>query len=211
MVANKHIFGGGPYSVAGGKMAREIGKPQRTMVEIKIKQRKAGRKVGPAQYRAGLEPPFMPEKPTDFYHPGGNSVCYLIQTAHLMGCDPIYLLGFTMQSGTPYHFGRINPVTKRGAFWDVIPPMDWLKWYEGRYPGRVRVCSGWSGPIYEVFKLERFDESDATERDESEANSEDGAGVQRPGPDGDVSPRDGESGKQEVSPPYKQDNSTWWS
>lgn len=178
VVANKHIFGGGPYSVAGGKMIREVGKPLRTMAEITVKPRKGGRKVGKV-YRAGVSPPFMPEKMTEPFHPGGNSVCYMIQTAHLMGCDPIYLLAFTLESGTPYHFGKVNPVTRTGAFYDPDPPLDWLRWYEERYPGRVRVCSGWSGPIYDVFQLERFDavqeeaQGQDAERHEPEADGQD--------------------------------------
>lgn len=209
VVANKGIFGGGAYSVAGGKMARELGKPVRTLAEISVRARRKGKKVGPLQYRAGCEPAYMPEKITDQYHPGGNSVCYLIQTAHLMGCDPIYLLGFTMESGTPYHFGRINPVTKRGAFWDVVPPMDWLRWYESRYPARVMVCSGWSGPIYDVFKLERFHESEAIDRHESEAHGGDVSGVQQSGQGSDASAGDDQA-RSQSGLPRQEETPVWW-
>jgi hypothetical protein len=201
VVANTHIFGGGPYSVAGGKMAREVGKPQRTLAEIAIARRKGGVKIGKT-FRPGMVQPFMPKKITEPYHPSGNSVCYMIQTAHLMGCDPIYLLGFTLQSGTPYHFGKVNPVTRKGAFYDIDPPMHWLQWYESCYPGRVKVCSGWSGPIYEVFQLERFHAEEAegpdAERNESDQRSGSDAQVERPGSRGDEPARDDGQGSQSL-------------
>lgn len=156
-VVSKHIFGGGVYSTTHNKLLKMVGSGQRHLAEIVVKRRGRGMRMPNGAYRANVEPNWMPEKITDPYHPGGNSLCYLIQTAHLMGFDSIYAMGFTLQSGTPYAFGRTNPVTRRKAFYDGEVPLLWLRWYEARYPGRVRLLPGWSGPIYEVFQTEGFD------------------------------------------------------
>jgi hypothetical protein len=156
-VVSKHIFGGGAYSTTHNKLLKMVGSGQRKLAEIEIKRRGRGMRMPNGVYRANMEPPYLPEKLTDPYHPSGNSLCYMIQTAHLMGFDPIYAMGYTLQSGTPYAFGRTNPVTRKASFYDQDVPMVWLRWYEARYPGRVRLLPGWSGPIYEVFQTEGFD------------------------------------------------------
>ncbi len=156
-VVSKHIFGGGVYSTTHSKLLRMVGSGQRKLCEIEVMRRGRGVRLPSGAYRASVQEPFMPEKLTDPYHPSGNSLCYMIQTAHLMGFDPIYAMGFTLQSGLGYHFGRTNPVTKRTSFYDSEVPLLWLRWYEARYPGRVRLLPGWEGPVYEVFQTEGFD------------------------------------------------------
>jgi hypothetical protein len=107
-----------------------------------------------------MVPPFMPKRITDPYHPGGNSLCYMIQTAHLMGCSPIYCLGFTLENGTGYFFGLENPVTNRRSFYaDPVRAIEWLRWYRSQWPGRVKLWPGWSGPVYEALEVVTDDEA----------------------------------------------------
>ena len=137
-------------------MLRMVGQKKWPVTPIRIGKSLPGKSGKDRVYRPGLTDPYMPARASDDYHPGGNSVCYMIQTAHLMGCDPIYLLGFTLQSGSGYFFGMNNPVLKRRAKYqdDGARPIHWLRWYSKRYPGRVLLWPGWQGPIYDVFETE---------------------------------------------------------
>lgn len=134
-----------------------VGSGQRQLAEISIKPKGRGIRLPNGIMRANAHPPYMPAKLTDQFHPGGNSLCFQIQLAHLMGCDPIYALGFTLQSGLAYHFGRENPVTKRTSLYDSEVPIVWLVWYESQFPGRVRLLPGFDGPVYKVLQTEGFD------------------------------------------------------
>lgn len=110
-------------------------------------------------FRPPLVQPFMPKSIRDAYHPSGNSLCYMIQTAHLMGCDPIYCVGFTLQTGTGYFFGRKNPVLGRTTIYDHNRAFDWLRWYGAKY-GRAVLWPGFQGPVYDV--METLDAEEAT-------------------------------------------------
>lgn len=154
IVANRNLFGGGPYSVAGQKVLRMVGcKTQPSMAQITVAPVHGGTRDQRGKYRKPIIPPYMPKHIVEPYHPGGNSACYAIQTAHLMGCDPIFLLGFTLQSASGYFFGRQNPVHKANSWYDADRACDWLRWYRATYPGRARLWPGWSGPIYDVLEL----------------------------------------------------------
>jgi hypothetical protein len=155
---SKHCFGGGAYSTTHSRMLRMVGRGQRQLAEISIKPKGRGIRLPNGVMRANAHPPYMPEKLTDQFHPSGNSLCFQIQLAHLMGCDPIYALGFTLQSGLAYHFGRENPTTKRATLYDSEVPLAWLSWYESQYPGRVRLLPGFDGPVYKVLQTEGFDD-----------------------------------------------------
>jgi hypothetical protein len=148
------LFGGGPYSTAGSMQARMVGKRRWPITKVRVNRPKGGKTVG-GVYRNHWADPYLSEGFDGGLHPGGNSVCYQIQIAHLMGCDPIYLLGFTLANGSTYFFGRENPVEKRPPLYEVDRAMVWLKWYEEQYPGRVRLIPGWDGPITEVFEVDR--------------------------------------------------------
>ena len=101
----------------------------------------------------------MPKSLDDDYHPTGNSIGYTIQTAHLMGSEEIYCLGFTLKSGSPYFFGsNQNPVTKRTSIYDTHRALAWLEWYESKWPGRARLVEGWDGPVYDVLQVVTHDE-----------------------------------------------------
>ena len=108
--------------------------------------------------RNGVSPPFMPKLITDEFHPGGNSVCYAIQLAHLMGSTEIYLMGFTLKSGSRYFFGDKNPISKRLSTYDERRALDWLAWFESKWPGRAKLVEGWDGPINEVLQTVTCDE-----------------------------------------------------
>lgn len=132
-------------------MSRMVGSSTWPVSEIRIAKAKGGARGRDGVFRPSIVPPFMPERITDPYHPGGNSVCYTIQTAHLMGASKIFLLGFTLVSGSGYDFGRQNPVTRRDSVYDVDRAMAWLRWFAKGHPGRVRLWPGWPGPLHEVF------------------------------------------------------------
>jgi hypothetical protein len=133
-------------------------------------------------------PPYFVKNLDEPFHPGGNSLCYALQFALLMEADPIYLMGFTLVSGGGYEFGRDNPVKKAGrsrpAFYDVERAMEWLREVEKKWPGRVRLLPGWSGPLQDLFSIEpmprvkqdRFDEKQAEEAKEAKALPELNAG-----------------------------------
>jgi hypothetical protein len=187
VIASKHIFGGGPYSVAGSNALRTVGQVRWPISEISIAPAKGGTRTKDGVYRPAIVEPFLPKRITDPYHPGGNSLCYMIQTAHLMGCDPIYAIGFTLASGSTYFFGRENPVTRRSSIYDTERAIHWLRWYQSRYPGRVRLWPGFNGPVYKVLEVVDEDEAEALggaqPRDERDPQGVDVQAVEQLRPD----------------------------
>lgn len=123
-------------------------------VEFRIRPlANGGRRIGGVWHNTAVAP-FLPEKATDEFHPSGNSLCYAIQWALLMGADPIRLLGFTLQSGSSYPWGPNNPVTGRPSFYQTERALDFLRFVEATFPGRVRPLTGWEGPLYSVLRPE---------------------------------------------------------
>jgi hypothetical protein len=176
VLVNRPIFGGGPYSTTHSRLLKMVGSGERRIIEIEIARAKGKIRLPSGVIRNCAPEPYMPKRLTELFHPSGNSVCYTIQLAHLMGCNPIYLLGFTLQSGTPYFFGRQNPALRRTSFYDEEVPLTWCRWYETQHPGRVRLWPGWDGPIYEVFRT----------LDEPDQDSGVVPGQERPGQDRDA-------------------------
>lgn len=182
-------------------MLRMVGQRKWPISEIRIKDLngKPGKRVevkGVGIWHRNICPPFIPAKFTDEFHPGANSLCFGIQTAHLMGCNPIYLLAFTLKSGSGYFHGLSNPVHKGRSIYDVDRALDWCRWYEGAFPRRVRLLPGWEGPVYDVFATEALDDyrrvlgggslpvgEGAPELD-ADALGADADGGHGPGPDG---------------------------
>jgi hypothetical protein len=159
VVANKRLFGGGPYSVAGSNSLRIVGQRKWPIAEIGIDIPKSVVRARGGEIQRQHVPPFLPKTFADLYHPGGNSLCYMIQTAHLMGCSPIYCLGFTLSTGTGYFFGLDNPATgKRSFYSDPARAIDWLRWYDSQHPGRARLWPGWLGPVNEALEVVSEDE-----------------------------------------------------
>jgi len=162
VVANKSaIGGGGVYSVAGGKLARMVGKKLWPVAEIEVMRSRGGVRGKDGIFRAGWVDPFMPKKLTEPFHPSGNSVCYMIQLAHLMGANPIHLLGFTLQNGLGYQHGRTNPVTGRTTFYaDPERALTYLRWLNERFPDRIFCDPDWGNtPVGEVFQVRRAEGS----------------------------------------------------
>ncbi len=139
--------------MAGSAQLRIVGRKRWPISQISIARKGAVKRLKNGHMRNAIVPPYLPKRITDPYHPTGNSVGYMMQTAHLMGCDPIYLLGFTLASGSGYFFGRDNPITRQKSKYDADMAMDWLTWYRNRYPGRVKLWPGWQGPIYDVLEV----------------------------------------------------------
>lgn len=155
VVANKSIFGGGPYSVAGATQLRMVGQRKWPSCDITIERHKPGGKRDPRTgiFKPPHTAPFLPKRIRDPYHPSGNSLCFMIQTAHLMGCSPIYCLGFTLATGTGYFFGSDNPVTRKRAIYDAERALEWLRWYRSQHPGRALLWPGWVGPVYDALEV----------------------------------------------------------
>lgn len=143
----------------GEAIARLVGSKRIDPFHIRIAPPKGTVLYDDGVRRNAATPPFMPESLTDEFHPGGNSLCYTIQLAHLMGCDPIYALAFTIKPGSGYQWGNnTNPVTGRASMYDVRRALEWLSWYDQQWPGRVQLVEGWSGPVYDVFSKVTCDE-----------------------------------------------------
>lgn len=153
-LVSQGVFGGGTYSTRGRAFATLIGRRKPWICDFKIKMPRGGQRDSKGIFRNAMDAPFLPKTYQQPFHAGGNSVCYAIQHAHLWGADPVYLLGFTLENGTPYEWGKVNPATKRPAFYEQERALAWLKWYENHFPGRVRLMPGWAGPIYDVFCTE---------------------------------------------------------
>jgi hypothetical protein len=166
-VVNRGIFGGGVFSVARGRQVRIVGGKERRLSEIGIRQLKGAKrnqKSGEVEY--AIMEPFLPRSLREDFHHGGNSLCFAIQLAHLMGANPIYLVGFTLQNGIGYFFGRTNPVTRRTTIYQHERALAWCRWYAKMHPGRVLLDPSFSGPIYDVFPKANFDARQATAGDQ---------------------------------------------
>jgi len=154
------LSGGGIYGrQSAGLAVKLIGKQKAAHVCGYKIQRTTGGKIVNRNWIANVPPPFLPKSYNDQFHQTGNSLGYCIQHATLMGAKEIVLLGFTLKSGSAYEFGRINPVTKRPPEYDldghVAPVLNFCRFYEKRFPGRVKLAKGWEGPIYDakVFQV----------------------------------------------------------
>lgn len=163
VLGNRPIFVGGSYygRTLEGMIAKTVAERGQSKVHfsyysIKIPNACVVRdgRVSPARL-----PPYFVKNLDEPFHPGGNSLCYAMQYALQMEADPIYLMGFTLVSGTGYEFGRDNPVRKvsgrrRQSLYETERAMEWLREVEKTWPGRVRLLPGWEGPLYDLFSVE---------------------------------------------------------
>lgn len=139
-------------------MARQVGTKRVDPYEIGIARPKGTELCPDGVRRNGVSAPFIGKSIAEDYHPGGNSLCYTIQTAYHMGSQEIYCLGFTLKSGSRYFFGQKNPVTKRTSIYDERRALDWLAWFESQWPGRAKLVEGWDGPAYDVLQTVTCDD-----------------------------------------------------
>jgi hypothetical protein len=144
-------FGKTPLSL----QIRTIGGDNLKVVKFPIQnaRRAPGRTIN-GKYHPNAAPPYFVDQADKPFHYGANSICYALQWGLLMGADPIYLMGFTLQSGTAYEFGSTNPATKRASTYNIWRAIEWCGELEKRWPGRVRLLPGWKGPIYDVFPVD---------------------------------------------------------
>lgn len=154
---SKSIFGGGVFSTRHASKMRMIGSKIRQVTEIRIKPSKVVRRVKNGTVAYQDEPPYVPKSAGDVFHPGGNSLCFGIQLAQAMGCGPIYAVGFTLQNGGGYFFGRTNPVTRRATFYSQDRCLEWCRWHAKAFPGMVRTDATFPGPIRDIFPEANFD------------------------------------------------------
>jgi hypothetical protein len=141
---------------------RMVGGEQRTLSEIGISRLTGAHRAKNGTMSYALMPPFIPTTLRQDLHHGGNSLCFAIQIAHLMGADPIYAVGFTLQNGSNYFFSRTNPVTRKPTVYQHERALAWLAWYQSKFPGRVLLDPSFNGPVYDVFKKANFDARETT-------------------------------------------------
>lgn len=161
-VPRRLVQGNSPYRATHDRLvARAIGMPRRPIIEYRIKPpglcSRAVEIDGRKHCWPDLAEPFLPTSFDEPYHPGGNSLCYMVQTACILGAGLIYALGFTLQHGSTYFFGREHPLRGGGPVYDTERALHWLSWFESQKPGCVRLLSGFSGPIYDVLRTEDID------------------------------------------------------
>lgn len=145
---------------------RMVGGAPRTVSEISIARLTGAQRAKDGTMSYALMPPFVPRSLREDLHHGGNSLCFAIQIAHLMGADQIYAVGFTLQSGGGYFFSRTNPVTRKATVYQHERALAWCRWFESKFPGRVQVDPTFDGPITGVFKKANFDAREAIPRNE---------------------------------------------
>jgi hypothetical protein len=151
VVANRNLFGGGVYSTAHARKARMIGRSERRIAGIRIAPAKAIGRKPDGSLRFVATPPCLPRSLSEEFHPSSNSLCFATQLAHLMGCNPIVAVGFTLQNGLGYHFGRKNPVTGQTTIYEQERALAWLGWYNAAFPGRLLLDPTFDGPVYSVL------------------------------------------------------------
>jgi hypothetical protein len=150
VVANQRMFGGGVYSTAHARKARMIGRSERRIAGISVEPVSCRGRNKDGSIRWAESPARMPKRLSDPFHPGANSLCFAVQLAHLMGCNPIVAVGFTLQNGLSYFFGRNNPVTGTTTVYETKRALAWLRWYGEQWPGRLQLDPSFDGPVYEV-------------------------------------------------------------
>lgn len=155
---SRGIFGGGVFSVARGRNVRMIGGPPRIVSEVGIRPLKGAHRAKDGTMSYALMEPFLPRTLREDLHHGGNSMCFAIQIAHLMGAKRIFLVGFTLQTGSGYFHGRINPVTRRSTIYQHERAIHWCRFFESKFPGRALLDPSFDGPIYSVFRKATVEE-----------------------------------------------------
>lgn len=150
---NAGVFGGGIYSRRGARLLRMVGKTEykpQTVKVAPVSRKHVRGKDG--KYRPAHVDPYMPDTFMNL-HPGGNSACYAIQVAHLLGAGRIFMVGFTLSNGSKYHFDGPNPCTRRQTtFYDGARATAWLSWYQENFPDKVLLDPSFSGTIYNIFR-----------------------------------------------------------
>jgi hypothetical protein len=161
VVVGSNIFGGGVFSTAHARRLKMVGRGERRIAEIRIQPAHGAKRDQKGQIRFNVVPPFAPRSARDVFHPSANSLCYAIQLACVMGCSPIYAVGFTLQNGLGYFFGRSNPVTKRTTVYEQERALEWCRWHARQFPARVQLDPSFQGPVYDIFPKANFDEVQA--------------------------------------------------
>lgn len=153
VLATTGIFGHGSfYSGKSPNVARQLGQNAPHIVHFRIQTPigRGYRDQATGFFHRPADPPRLVASPDEPFHFGGNSVCYALQWAHLMGASAVYLMGFTMQSGSGYFFMQGKP-TKASGVYEVDRANAFLRLVQEQRPGWVQLVDGWSGPIYDLL------------------------------------------------------------
>ncbi len=142
------------YSAKSPNVARMLGKEGPHIVHFRIASPigRGWRDPATGFFHRPADPPHLVNTADEAFHFGGNSVCYAIQWAHLMGASACYLMGFTLQSGTGYFFMPEGQVpTKGSGIYETDRAIAFLRLVQEQKPGWLHLVDGWTGPIYDLL------------------------------------------------------------
>jgi hypothetical protein len=152
VLASKGIFGrSGYYSWKSPNIARIVGRPGKPHIEMfNILAPQRGRTDPKTRiYHPTLPAPYLATAPDHPFFLGGNSACYAINWAHLMGAKDCVLYGFTMKSNGGYFFGNGEKPTPQSGIYDTRYLKPFMEFVAQHEPGFVKLAKGWEGPLYD--------------------------------------------------------------
>ena len=154
ILATQGIFGGGSYySAKSPNVARFVGGEVPLKVFFKIKMSQGGyRDPNTGFFHRPMAEPYLCSDPTQPFYFGGNSLCYALQWAHIMGASMALLMGFTLKSGSGYFFlPNGQKPTKSSGIYEMDRARGFLSVLEAQKPGWAKVVDGWEGPVYDLL------------------------------------------------------------
>lgn len=126
--------------------------PDQVHFRIKVPSSGGWRDPATGFFHRPMDAPFLIDDPAEHFYFGGNSLCYALQWAHVMGASAVYLMGFTLQSGSSYFFlPEGQKPTKHSGIYSLDRALAFLRLVEERKPGWMRLVDGWAGPIYDLL------------------------------------------------------------
>jgi hypothetical protein len=157
VICTTAIFGkGSVYSAKSPNVARQLGinqGPHRCHFRIHMPDKGGWRDPQTGIFHRPMSEPFSVSDPNQPFHYGGNSLCYALQWAEIMGASSAILMGFTLNSGSGYFFlpeGQ-RPTRNSGIDYEPNRVMMSLRALEARKPGWAKVVDGWDGPLYDLL------------------------------------------------------------
>jgi hypothetical protein len=154
VICTTSIFGKGSiYSAKSPQVARELGKQKPHQCYFRIKMQEGGyRDPKTGFFHRPMSEPFFVSDPTQPFYFGGNSVCYALQWAEIMGASSAILMGFTLRSGSGYFFmPEGQKPTRHSGIYEVDRALGFVRALEARKPGWAKVVDGWDGPLYDLL------------------------------------------------------------
>jgi len=156
VICTTSIFGRGSiYSAKSPNIARELGKNSKPhQCHFRINMSQGGyRDPKTGFFHRPMSEPFFIMDPTQPFYFGGNSLCYALQWAEIMGASSAALMGFTLKSGSGYFFlPDGQKPTRHSGIYELDRASAFLRALEARKPGWAKAVDGWDGPIYDLLQ-----------------------------------------------------------